>query len=120
MNEWLKCMVGYYLLVSVTMHILPGKKYEHYVRIFTGLLLIMFLLRPVLSIGSVETVLEENLARVVKEQEKLEREILEESAELFSSTQISEESGGNNCNEKPFWKPVEITPVPDVEVQLGN
>ena len=49
MSEWLQGIVGYLLLVSVTTQMIPNKKYEQYVRLFTGFLLIVVLLQPVLK-----------------------------------------------------------------------
>ena len=33
MNDWMKSLVGYMLIVSVVTQMLPNKKYEQYVKI---------------------------------------------------------------------------------------
>lgn len=79
MSSWLKSFVGYMLIVSITMQILPDKKYEQYVKLFTGFLLIILILQPLLKIGSADSFLESQIMQFVRQQEKLEQEIGEES-----------------------------------------
>ena len=48
MNDWIKTLVGYLLIVSVVTQMMPNRKYEQYVKLFTGFLLIILILQPVL------------------------------------------------------------------------
>lgn len=110
MSVWLKSLVGYMLIVSVTMQMLPNKKYEQYVRLFTGFLLILLVLQPILKIGSADSFLESQISKFVQEQEKLELQIGKE-AELFQaeSEQLQEESAGQ----------IEIQEIEQVEVEVS-
>lgn len=111
MSNWLKSMVGYLLIVSVTMQMLPNRKYEQYVRLFTGFLLIILMLQPVLKIGSADSFLESKIEEFVSEQERLESQIGKER-EAFQ-----EKSEGLL---KQSTEQIEIEPVKKVEVVIDD
>lgn len=111
MSGWLKSLVGYMLIVSVTMQMLPNKKYEQYVKLFTGFLLIILVLQPVLKIGSADSFLADKIAEFVQEQELLEEQIGKET-EVFQNR--SEE-----MQSQPLEQ-IEIQPVEAVEVVIDD
>ena len=90
MNEWLKNLVSYLLIVSIGMQMLPNKKYEEYVRLFTGFLLIVILLQPILKIRSSDHLIEERINQFVEEQEMLETSVFEGEAEMVQIERIEE------------------------------
>ena len=75
MNDWIKTLVGYLLIVSVITQMMPNGKNEQYVRLFTGILLSILILQPVLKIGSANTFLEGKIHTFVQEQEEMEDQI---------------------------------------------
>lgn len=75
MSEWIKSLVGYMLIVSVATQMMPNQKYEQYVKLFTGFLLIVLILQPILKIGSADLFLEDKITQFVQEQEELEAQI---------------------------------------------
>ena len=75
MSEWIKQIVIYLLVVNVIMQMLPEKKYEPYIKLFTGFLLILFVFHPVLKIGSADAYLEQKISEFIAEQESLESQI---------------------------------------------
>lgn len=109
MSQWLKSLVGYLLIVSVTMQMLPNKKYEQYVKLFTGFLLIILLFQPILRIGSASVFLENKIRKFVEEQEVLEQEIGKKSKE-FQEKSLS--------SEQEVQEEIEIVPIEQVEVNL--
>lgn len=111
MSGWLKSLVGYMLIVSVVMQMLPDKKYEQYVKLFTGFLLIIFVLQPVLKIGSADSYLADKIARFVQEQELLEKHIGEQG-EIF-------ERESEKMQKQPSNQ-IEIQPVKTVEVVIND
>lgn len=111
MSQWLKSLVGYLLIVSVTIQMLPNKKYEQYVKLFTGFLLIILLLRPVLKIGSASSFLENKIQEFVEEQEMLENEIIKKSEEFQKK---------NSSKEQELSEKIEIAPIEQVEVILDD
>ncbi len=92
MSEWIKEIVSYLLLVSIVMHMLPGKNYEPYIKLFAGFLLILFVFRPILKIGSADAYLEQKISEFITQQEYLESQIAV-SGEIFcrESEEILEE-----------------------------
>ena len=82
MSEWMRSFVGYLLLAGLATQMLPGKKYEQYVRLFLGFLLIVLVLQPILKIGSANVLLQEKLNGLLQEQELIEEQIFAQS-EIF-------------------------------------
>lgn len=82
MSEWMRSFVGYLLLAGLAIQMLPGKKYEQYVRLFLGFLLIVLVLQPILKIGSANVLLQEKLNGLLQEQELIEEQIFAQS-EIF-------------------------------------
>lgn len=92
MSSWLKGIVGCMLLVNVALQMLPDRKYEQYVKLFAGFLMILLVLRPILRIGSVNTYLENRIAAFLQEQEELERQIGTESRRFQEKSEEAGES----------------------------
>lgn len=46
--EWLKDLAYYVILVTALFHMIPGEVYQKYIRFFTGLVMVVLLLSPVL------------------------------------------------------------------------
>ena len=86
MNEWIKSFVGCLLIISVAMQMLPNSKYEHYVRLFTGLMMLVLLIQPILKIGSADAYLEGKISEAMEEQERLEKEIVVQSKAFESES----------------------------------
>jgi stage III sporulation protein AF len=86
MNEWIKSFVGCLLIISVAMQMLPNSKYEHYVRLFTGLMMLVLLIQPILKIGSADVYLEGKISEAMEEQERLEKEIVVQSKAFESES----------------------------------
>lgn len=109
MNEWLRNLIGYIFAVSIGLQMLPNQKYEQYVRLFTGLLLILLVLQPVLKIGSVDVFLEKKITQFVQEQELLEQEIME-----YTNT-FSDESG---YKEENMIEDIEVRTIEEIRVEV--
>lgn len=75
MSVWLKSMIGYLLIASIVMQMMPDKKYEDYIKLFTGFLFWVMVLQPIFKIGSVDTFLENKILEFVQEQEELDVQI---------------------------------------------
>ena len=109
MNEWIKSFVGCLLMISVAMQMLPNSKYEHYVRLFTGLLMLVLLIQPFLKIGSMDSYLEGKIEEAMEVQERLEKEIVMQS-EVFESQ--SQDIRLNDAQE------IDISEIERVEVEV--
>ena len=62
--SWIKCLAIFYILLTMLIHLVPTGKYQRYVRFFMGLLLMVMLITPMLSI--VEEQLEKNIPESLK------------------------------------------------------
>lgn len=82
MSEWLKGLVGYCMITSIIMQMIPNGKYEPYIRLFTGFLLILLILQPVLKIRDADGFLDRQIEAFLGEQEKIEKDIKMQS-QLF-------------------------------------
>lgn len=109
MNEWIKSFVGCLLMISVAMQMLPNSKYEQYVKLFTGFLMLVLLIHPVLKIGSMDAYLERKIVEAMEEQYRLEKEIVVQS-EVFES--ISQEIRLNDAQK------IDIPEIERVEVEV--
>lgn len=109
MSGWLRNLIGYIFAVSIGLQMLPNKKYEQYVRLFTGLLLILIVIQPVLKIGGVDAFLENKITRFVQEQEVLERDIAEFTKIFSDESGYREETIEN----------IEIQTIEEIRVEVS-
>ena len=109
MNEWIKSFVGCLLMISVAMQMLPNSKYEQYVKLFTGFLILVLLIQPILKIGSMDSYLEGKIEEAMEVQERLEKEIVMQS-EVFESK--SQEIRLNDAQK------IDIPQIERVEVEV--
>ena len=107
MSEWMKNLVGFLLLVSVAMQLLPNQKYEQYVRLFTGFLLIILVMKPILKIRSADTFLEHKIQQFVQEQNELEEKISMEGRK-FQGKSVGENENLTEVREIPEITRVEV------------
>ena len=68
--DWVKDIVFYLILLTVVTHLIPGKKYEKYVRLFTGMVLIMVVVRPVVQVFSLDEIFDKNFLDSFKREEQ--------------------------------------------------
>lgn len=77
LKEWIRNVAFYYLFMTVVLNILPEGKEKKYVQFYLGLLATLFLLRPVLHLGKLETIVERNVIGTITEEyfQQIQREI---------------------------------------------
>lgn len=86
MNEWIRSLVGFWLIASVALQMLPNQKYEQYLRLFIGFFLVILLFHPLWKIGSLEAYLREQVDDFLEEQERMEAAIEKESLWIGEET----------------------------------
>ena len=117
MSEWMKSMVGYLLIVSVTMQILPNEKYEQYVKIFTGALLLLLFLQPILKNGSADLFLERKIAGFIQGQEQIE-EMIGREVEIFQKdVEVLKE---NESEDQDLLEMIEVRKINQMEVKIED
>ena len=78
--EWLRNISYYLILVTAVTYVLPSNSYRKYIRLFTGLVLIMMLLTPVLNLFGEKTFIyeyqyEKNLPIFIEGMEEFDNNI---------------------------------------------
>lgn len=80
MLQWVKGVVFYLILLTVVSHLLPGHRYDKYIRLFTGMLLIVIVIRPVTHLFSWDVLFDSHYFSAVKEEigNEIDEEFMEE------------------------------------------
>ena len=68
--SWIKCLAIFYILLTMLIHLVPTGKYQRYVRFFMGLLLMVMLITPMLSILEKAKTLPESFSSIYQQEEK--------------------------------------------------
>lgn len=68
--QWMKSLAFFHVLTTAVLHILPDKKYEQYIRLFLGLLLILLICTPVFSMLGKSSELLEGFQKYYGEEEQ--------------------------------------------------
>lgn len=80
--EWLQNLAFYMILVTAVLHVIPSGGYEKYIRFFCGLILVILLVTPLLSLFGAKARFQELYERA--EYERVQRE-MEEAAEYIEN-----------------------------------
>lgn len=99
--EWIQKIAYYMILVTLVMQVAAGEGYRKYIRLFTGIILILFILSPVIQIFGLEgedfLLSAENEYEAAAEQieEKIQR-LEEEASAIYGRESLMEggEQGG--------------------------
>lgn len=54
LSEWMKQIAYYMVLVTLVMQLSAGKSYQKYIRMFTGIVLVLLVLSPAAKLASVD------------------------------------------------------------------
>lgn len=105
--EWIQRVAYYMILVTLIMQATAGEGYRKYIRLFTGIILILFILSPVIRllgldgkefVRSAKQEYEAAAENIEEKIQKLEREadaffVEERAGEIMEAGGISEEMG---------------------------
>ena len=53
--EWIQNLAFYLVIVTAVLQIIPGKGYKKYVQFFSGMVMILLMLTPILKLTGIET-----------------------------------------------------------------
>lgn len=115
--EWIRGIVFYMILMTMVFHLLPDRKYEKYVRLFAGMILILLVFRPFADMTGMEERLAAAFGRITFQNDvRLLRRELEAAGEqkarqLADSYQRAvemdlaamAEGSGLRCEEARAW-----------------
>ena len=77
---WIQNIAVYLIVISAVMHAIPGKDYGKYIRIFSGLVLILLIFTPLLKI----TGMEQDFRSIYRSKEyEMERQEMERAAKIY-------------------------------------
>lgn len=60
--EWIQNVAFYLVLVTAVLHVVPNQSYRKYIRFFTGLVLILMIMTPVLKLFGTEVEMQDFLS----------------------------------------------------------
>ena len=91
--EWIVELAGYMVLVTVFLHIIPNPDYRKYIRFFTGLVLILLVLTPILGMFGTTIQLQELresdiYEEAVKRMEEIERQTAAKEVKKGDAAQV--------------------------------
>lgn len=72
--EWIMNIVVFALITSVAMKLLPGKAYLPYMRVYTGIVVMLLFLNPILSLVGLEGKIAEEISEDLFEIEMAQME----------------------------------------------
>lgn len=84
--EWIQNLAFYLVIMTAVLEVLPGNTYKKYIQFFTGLVLILLVVTPILKVTGT---FGEFRAEYDKQEQKLEKEINRQK-EKFESADIFE------------------------------
>lgn len=84
---WMQNIVFYLVIVTAVLEVLPGGNYQKYIRFFTGLVLMVLLLTPILNLAGVKEIFTELYHGYEYEQQKQE---IEEQEKYFEDLDLFE------------------------------
>ncbi|WP_461810207.1 stage III sporulation protein AF [Faecalimonas sp.] len=94
--EWIRNVAFYLVIITAVIQILPNDTYKKYIHFFTGLVLILLLMTPILKILGMENL---SASFWKKEGLKLKMEEIEKETEFLQGENIEVEDikiGGEN------------------------
>lgn len=82
--QWIKTIIIYLIIITVIQNLLPQGRYVKYLKVFTGLILIVIIIQPITSLVGLDKKLDNNL---FESQFKLSQEELMKDYEKFNNQQ---------------------------------
>ena len=80
--KWIKNLAVFYIIASLIMHLIPGKNFQKYIRLFLGIITIIMLMKPIGVLLNLEDDFEKNFSfnynMQMKESLKNELEMVDE------------------------------------------
>lgn len=97
--SWIKCLAIFYILLTMLLHLVPTEKYQRYVRFFMGLVLMVMLVTPVLSLLEKSRQLPDSFSGLYQQNEQKRMEL-----EMENLQKTCWKQEWRSSLEKIFWK----------------
>lgn len=123
--EWIGNLTVYMVLVTAAIQVIPGTGYKKYIRFFTGLILILMLMSPVLKIfgmdGSFENLYDsEAYRRQVQEMEDAASYLGEIKIEDYPGEGVAAGEGEEGLQDKGEEGEQDAIEVEEIQVGRGK
>lgn len=83
--EWIQNLAFYLVIITAVVQILPGKSYRKYIQFFSGMVMILLMLTPLLRLTGMET----NFYELYHDQEySMEKEEIERRESYFQNLDV--------------------------------
>lgn len=106
--DWIRQIAYVMVIVSVIMQLAAGKQYQKYIRLYTGIILILFMLAPVLQIFGTDRAdfMKQAEAKYTEMAERIETKAaeLEREADVTGDSEETESGQGINVQADPSEK----------------
>lgn len=94
--SWIKCLAIFYILLTMLLHLVPTEKYQRYVRFFMGLVLMVMLVTPVISLLEKSRQLPDSFSGLYQQEEQKRLELeMENLQKNLLETGMEEQLGEN-------------------------
>ena len=97
--SWIKCLAIFYILLTMLLHLVPTEKYKSYVRFFMGLVLMVMLITPVLSVLEKSRRFPDSFAGFYRQEEQKRLELEMENLQKNLLAAGMEEQLGKNIRD---------------------
>lgn len=93
--DWVRGIVFYLILLTVVSHLVPGKKYEKYIRIFTGMLLVLIVIQPIRAFKGMDgsDTFESGIDKIFQEEIEMDDGFTQRLKEIPAETMEQELAG---------------------------
>ena len=95
--KWIQNIAVYLVVVTAMLHAVPGKDYERYIRFFSGLVLIVLIFMPVLSVFGMKETFGAIYSNQVYEKER--KELEEAYTRIIAADQVLADAKITNYQE---------------------
>ena len=100
--RWVRNLAFYFIFLSVLMNVIPQGEERKYIRFFMGLLLILVLIQPLLTVGQLEQILSwETLSEGIRQEYEdfsMEKKYLEQEGKGLCTEKLPERDGKTDKN----------------------
>ena len=117
--SWIKCLAIFYILLTMLLHLVPTEKYQRYVRFFMGLVLMVMLVTPVLSLLEKSRQLPDSFSGLYQQEEQKRLELEMENLQKNLLETGMEEQLGENILESLQKNGIEV-PDEDLEGRIKD
>lgn len=117
---WIRDVAFYTLLMNVVLHVLPEESQRKYLRFFMGIVLMIVVLSPVLSVMGLNRVLDDTYVEMTSDQELRNFKRRQEEAEKALEQKMEELETESESESEIEMEEEEERGIPEIKVEMGE